>query len=106
MTNRGSDPDRQEETGVRERTRSRTPRMYRVLLHNDDFTSMEFVVDVLERHFQKSPTEAARIMLQVHHAGVGHAGTYTRDIAETLVDAVTEEARAEGFPLLLTTEPE
>jgi ATP-dependent Clp protease adaptor protein ClpS len=106
MTNRGTGPERHEETGVRERTRTETPRMYRVLLHNDDFTSMEFVVDVLVRHFQKTVTEASRIMLQVHHAGVGVAGTYTRDVAETLVDEVTAEARAEGFPLLLTAEPE
>lgn len=106
MTNRGTGPERQEETGVRERTRAETPRMYRVLLHNDDFTSMEFVVDVLVRHFQKTVTEASRIMLQVHHAGVGVAGTYTRDVAETLVEEVTAEARAEGFPLLLTAEPE
>jgi len=80
--------------------------MHRVLFHNDDFTSMEFVLDVLERHFQKTPTEANRIMLQVHHAGIGCAGTYTRDVAETLVHQVMEEAREEGFPLLLTTEPE
>ena len=106
MTNRRTGTERHEETGVRERTRAETPRMYRVLLHNDDFTSMEFVVDVLVRHFQKTVTEASRIMLQVHHAGVGVAGTYTRDVAETLVDEVMAEARAEGFPLLLTAEPE
>jgi ATP-dependent Clp protease adaptor protein ClpS len=80
--------------------------MYRVLLHNDDFTSMEFVVDVLVRHFQKTETEATRIMLQVHHAGVGVAGVFTRDVAETLVQQVTDEAAAAGFPLLLTAEPE
>ena len=80
--------------------------MYRVLLHNDDYTSMDFVVEVLVRHFDKSPTEATRVMLQVHHMGIGVAGTYTRDEAETRIERVTVEANAAGFPLLLTMEPE
>lgn len=80
--------------------------MYRVLLHNDDYTTMEFVVDVLVRFFRKSPTEAARIMLEVHTRGVGVAGTFTREVAETRVAQVSEAAREEGYPLLLTIEPE
>jgi ATP-dependent Clp protease adaptor protein ClpS len=80
--------------------------MYRVLLHNDDYTTMEFVVEVLVRHFDKSATDATRVMLQVHHLGVGVAGTYTRDEAETRIERVTVEAQAAGFPLLLTMEPE
>lgn len=98
--------EHREDVGVLERPATRTPRLHRVLLHNDDYTSMEFVVDVLQRYFGKNATEAARVMLEVHHAGVGTAGVYTRDVAETRVAQVTEEARREGFPLLLTTEPE
>jgi len=82
------------------------PPLYKVLLHNDDFTTMEFVVEVLVRHFDHTPTGAAAIMLQVHHLGVGVAGTYTRDEAETRVDRVTTEAQDAGYPLLLTMEPE
>ncbi|MDB4949608.1 MAG: ATP-dependent Clp protease adaptor protein ClpS [Gemmatimonadetes bacterium] len=106
MTTTPSRPDRQEDADVRERSTTRTPRRWRVLLHNDDFTPMEYVVSVLMRHFGRSVTEATRIMLEVHHAGLGVAGAFTRDVAETLVQAVTAEAQAEGFPLLLTAEPE
>lgn len=101
----GSDPGREEGIAVAERPKTRRPSMYRVLLHNDDFTTMEFVIDVLVRHFDKSATEAAHIMLQVHHLGVGVAGTYTRDEAETRIEQVSAEAREQGYPLLLTMEP-
>ena len=98
--------EREEGAAVTERTKTRKPSLYRVLLHNDDFTAMEFVVDILVRHFDHSPTGAAAIMLHVHHFGVGVAGTYTRDEAETRIDRVTTEAQAAGYPLLLTMEPE
>jgi ATP-dependent Clp protease adaptor protein ClpS len=98
--------EREEGIALEERPATRTPRMYRVLLHNDDYTSMEFVVDVLVRFFDLAVTEATRVMLQVHHAGVGVAGRYTRDEAETRAERATEEAREQGFPLLLTVEPE
>jgi ATP-dependent Clp protease adaptor protein ClpS len=103
---RDADPDREEGVAIRERPRTRRPPMYRVLLHNDDYTSMEFVVDALVRYFEKTDTEATHIMLQVHHAGVGVAGVYTRDEAETRVERVMSAAQAEGYPLLLTLEPE
>jgi ATP-dependent Clp protease adaptor protein ClpS len=99
-------PGREEAVAVEERTRTRTPRLYRVLLHNDDYTTMEFVVDVLVRYFQKTATEAARIMLEVHHRGVGTAGRYTRDEAQTRIEQVTEAARTEGHPLRVTMEPD
>jgi len=99
-------PDREEGVALEERPSVRTPRLFRVLLHNDDYTTMEFVVDVLIRFFDRDVTEATRIMLQVHYAGVGVAGRYTRDEAETRADQATTEARAHGFPLLLTVEPE
>lgn len=102
----GRDPARREELLLEERPRAKTPRLYRVLFHNDDYTTMEFVVDVLIRFFRKTATEAAQIMLQVHTHGVGVAGRYTREVAETKVAQVTEAAREEGFPLLLTMEPE
>lgn len=100
------DMDRDEELGVEERKKTRRPRKWKVLLHNDDFTTMEYVVDVLIRHFHKPPAEATHIMLQVHQKGVGVAGVYTREVAETKVAEVTDEARANGMPLKLTTEPE
>jgi ATP-dependent Clp protease adaptor protein ClpS len=98
--------EREEGVALEERPATRTPRTYRVLLHNDDYTTMEFVIDVLIRCFDLAETEATRVMLQVHHAGVGVAGRYTRDEAETRAQRATEEARDRGFPLLLTVEPE
>ncbi|MBB4637666.1 ATP-dependent Clp protease adaptor ClpS [Longimicrobium terrae] len=96
----------QPDLAVQERTRTAHPRMYRVMLHNDDYTTMEYVVDVLMRHFGRSEPEALRIMLQVHHKGAGVAGVFTRDEAETRAAEVMDEARGRGFPLRLTTEPE
>ncbi|MGH9902535.1 MAG: ATP-dependent Clp protease adapter ClpS [Pyrinomonadaceae bacterium] len=80
------------------------PPLYRVLLHNDNFTTMEFVVFVLENVFQHGEAEAERIMLQVHTRGIGVAGVYTREIAETKVSKVTNLAQAHEFPLLCTME--
>jgi ATP-dependent Clp protease adaptor protein ClpS len=94
-----------EEVNADERTRAARPEPWKVLLHNDDFTTMDFVVAVLVRHFDKSPTEATYVMLQVHHKGAGVAGVYPKDIAETKVAVVTEEARESGMPLRLTMEP-
>jgi ATP-dependent Clp protease adaptor protein ClpS len=98
--------DRDEEFAVEERKKTRRPRKWKVLLHNDDFTTMEYVVDVLIRHFHKAPAEATYVMLQVHQKGVGVAGIYSKEVAETKVAEVTDEARANGMPLKLTIEPE
>jgi ATP-dependent Clp protease adaptor protein ClpS len=83
-----------------------TPRLWRVLLHNDDFTTQEFVVWVLETVFQKDAAEAHAIMLHVHLSGVGLAGLYTRDVAETKQKATQRLAEQQEFPLLVTVEPE
>lgn len=91
---------------TREKTRLARPRLYKVLLHNDDYTTTDFVVDVLVRHFNKAPMEATRIMLEVHYGGVGTAGVYPKEIAETKVDQVTREAEQQDMPLLVTIEPE
>lgn len=101
-----ADGDTESEATTEERRRVRRPRRFKVILHNDDFTTMDFVVAVLRQFFGKSPAEAVHVMLQVHHKGQGVAGVYTRDVAETKVAEVTAAARAEGMPLLLTTEPE
>ncbi len=82
----------------------REPRRYRVFLHNDDYTSMEFVVLVLMKIFRKSTEEATRIMLAVHEQGVGLCGIYTHEIAETKVILVRNLAREAGFPLRCTLE--
>src|SRR5688500_11175240 len=81
------------------------PRMYRVLVHNDDYTTREFVVDVLRTVFHHSESEAVRIMLHVHYNGVGVAGIYTREVAETKIRTVEQLAKEREFPLRLSMEP-
>ncbi|MFL6195511.1 MAG: ATP-dependent Clp protease adaptor ClpS [Thermoanaerobaculia bacterium] len=100
------DFERDEEFAVEERRKAKRPRRWKVMLHNDDFTTMEFVIHILETHFHKAPAEATHIMLQVHRKGVGVAGVYSREVAETKVAEVTDEARANGMPLKVTAEPE
>jgi ATP-dependent Clp protease adaptor protein ClpS len=82
------------------------PRMYKVLLHNDNYTTMEFVVTVLIVIFHKPEAEAVRIMLDVHQKGIGVVGVYAREIAETKVQRVMQLAKKAEFPLLCTMEPE
>ncbi len=80
------------------------PTQYKVLLHNDDYTTMEFVVDILMKVFHKSLEEAEHIMLEIHKAGKGVCGIFTYEIAETKVHQVKEIAKSSGFPLLATME--
>lgn len=100
--------DTQKQTGeqVLERTseQTREPRLYRVILHNDNYTTMEFVVQVLEQVFLKSPAESFRIMMQVHTQGQGLCGFYPYEIAETKVATVHDMARERGFPLRASLE--
>jgi ATP-dependent Clp protease adaptor protein ClpS len=97
-----------EQTGnsVKERpqTKKQEPTLYKVVLLNDDYTTMEFVVNVLENIFQKSPAEAYQIMMHVHVNGRGIAGVYPWEVAETKCDKVVTAARESGFPLKAVTE--
>lgn len=90
----------------RPREKMKKPPMYKVLLHNDDYTTMEFVVYILRAVFFKPPAEADQIMMNVHRQGVGIAGVYPFEVAEAKVEKVTRLARARQFPLRLTLEPE
>ena len=84
---------------TRTRTQTKRPNMYRVLLLNDDYTPMEFVISILQAFFNKDAQEATQIMLQVHHNGVGECGVYTYEIAETKVSQVMDHARKNQHPL-------
>ena len=106
------DGDRDDEddgrTGLTTKTRPKTkkPSLYKVLLLNDDYTPQEFVVYVLEKFFNKSREDANRIMLHVHHKGVGICGVYTYEVAETKVTQVIDFARQHSHPLQCTMEKE
>ncbi len=104
----GGDQQADEDTGLMLKTRPKTkkPAMYKVLLLNDDYTPMEFVVHVLERFFSKNRQEATDIMLHVHRRGVGICGVFTYEIAETKVAQVMDFARANEQPLQCTMEKE
>ncbi len=95
-----------EEVGVKERQKTERPHLYKVILLNDDYTTMDFVVHVLERIFRKSPIEATRIMIQVHKKGSGLAGVFTRDIAETKIAQVHSLAKENQYPLRCEMERE
>jgi len=87
------------------RPKLKEPPRYAVVLHNDDYTTMEFVLEVLRRYFHKKAEEAMQIMLKVHQQGKGVAGIYHLEIAETKVEQVHEHARSKGFPLRCSIEP-
>ena len=95
-----------EKVQERTRTKQKEPELYKVVLLNDDYTTMEFVVQVLENIFQKSPAEAFRIMMHVHTNGRGIAGVYPWEIAEAKAEKTISMARESGFPLKAITEAE
>ena len=106
----GSDkkrPEQKHEPGVavKERTRTKKPPMYKVLLHNDDYTTKEFVVMVLQAVFHKSESDAVRIMMHVHSNGIGVAGVYTYEVAETKVAKTVQLAQSYEYPLQCSLEP-
>ena len=103
-----TDIGRQTGDQVLERTRQETkkPELFKVLLLNDDYTTMDFVIEILETVFHKQPAEAYRIMMLVHTQGKGLCGVYPFEVAETKVDTVVTLARENGFPLRAAMEPE
>ena len=98
----------QEQSNVRERQKNnlKEPRRYKVIIHNDDFTTMEFVVEVVKTVFYLSNEKAEELMLQVHHANKAVVGIYTYDIAVSKTEKATNMAREQGLPLRLAVEPE
>jgi ATP-dependent Clp protease adaptor protein ClpS len=102
----GYSPEIEEDVISETRDEIDEPSMYKVLLHNDDYTTMEFVVEILLLIFNKSPEEAVKIMLNVHHKGIGICGIYTFEVSETKVNAVQNLAGQHGFPLKCTMEKE
>lgn len=94
----------QGETRESTRIKIREPKHYKVIMHNDDFTTMDFVVDILRDIFHKNEVEAERLMLLVHETGKAVVGTYPYDIAVSKVQAAAARAKAEGFPFRLTLE--
>lgn len=97
-----------EQSAIKEKQRTdlREPRRYKVIIYNDDFTTMDFVVKILTQVFFKSEAEAERLMLQVHHSDKAVVGIYSYDVAISKVRKATNMAREAGFPLRLTVEPE
>jgi ATP-dependent Clp protease adaptor protein ClpS len=102
----GADPRTDGEVLERTKQETKKPELYKVVLLNDDYTTMEFVVQVLESIFHKQPAEAFRIMMMVHTQGKGLCGVYPHEVAETKVQAVLDAAREHGFPLRAAMEPE
>jgi ATP-dependent Clp protease adaptor protein ClpS len=101
-----NDPQDDGQLLTRKRSKTRKPRLYKVFLHNDDYTPMEFVVAVLRQVFHLGDGEATQVMLLVHNAGVGLAGTFSYEIAETKVQQVLNSAQRHEFPLQCSMEPE
>ena len=99
-------PKTREATRTRPKTVAKKPPLFKVLLHNDHYTTMDFVVDVLRNVFNKPMMEALNIMLSVHRSGAGIAGVYPAEIAETKIDRVHRLAQEQGFPLKCSMEPE
>ncbi len=98
LTGTQSSPEISAEDEIKE------PRRFKVLLHNDDYTTMDFVIYVLKKVFNKTEGEAVQIMMKVHKNGIGVCGVYTKEVAETKVIMVKNLARKEGFPLKCTME--
>jgi ATP-dependent Clp protease adaptor protein ClpS len=103
---RTADPRREGGVATKKRAETSRPARYKVMLYNDDYTPMEFVVAVLEQLFGKGPAQATQIMLQIHKTGLGVAGVYVLEVAETKVVAVHRAAEERGYPLRSGVEKE
>ncbi|MEE2702995.1 MAG: ATP-dependent Clp protease adaptor ClpS [Myxococcota bacterium] len=103
-----SRPKRERDRGVatRERSQVKRPPKFKVILYNDDYTPMEFVVSLLEQVFKRGPSEATQLMLTIHRTGSGCAGVYVLEVAETKVATVHRIAEERGYPLRAGAEPE
>ncbi len=99
-------PKREEGVATKERPKTKKPRMFKVILHNDDYTPMEFVIAVLMQIFRMDETDATQVMLHVHRSGIGVAGVYSFEVAETKVAQVLSAAKNHEYPLQCTCEPE
>jgi ATP-dependent Clp protease adaptor protein ClpS len=104
MNNAVTKPDTKVKTKVR--TKVERPRLYKVILVNDDFTPREFVVRILKAEFGMTEDQATKVMLTAHQRGVCVVAVFTKDVAETKATRATDAGRAKGYPLLFTTEPE
>lgn len=102
----GGDPRREEDVATQTRKRVARPPRFKVVLYNDDYTPMEFVVALLESVFRRSPAEATQLMLQIHRKGSGVAGVYVLQVAETKVASVHRLAEERGYPLRAGVEEE
>ena len=102
----GGDPRREDGVATATRPKVAKPPRFKVILYNDDYTPMEFVVDVLERVFGKGPSEATAIMLAIHNSGLGVAGVYVLEVAETKVAQVHQAAQKRNYPLRAGVEKE
>ena len=100
------EPDSEGDLETQQRVHVERPRRYLVVLHNDDYTTMEFVVHVLMKFFHLDETGATTVMLNIHRKGYGVAGIFSRDIAETKAALVMDYAKEHGHPLMVTAEPE
>lgn len=101
----GQKPHEEGELALDEEIKLQEPKMYNVLIHNDDYTTMDFVIHVLQKFFSKSYQEAQAIMLKVHHEGAGLCGTYTYEVAESKSSKVNKYSRSKGHPLKSSIEP-
>jgi len=94
-----TNPEESSETGLAEKVKVTPPKRFAVVLINDDYTTMEFVIDVLQRFFSKNPQEAHALMLEIHHKGKAACGVYTYEVAESKAQKVSSYARQKGHPL-------
>lgn len=105
MDEKDGNPSEESQIAVSDKVIAKKPPLYKVILLNDDYTPMDFVVEILQKYFDKNYEEATEVMLSVHHQGKAICGVYTYEIAETKVKVVTDEAKSRSYPLKCIVEP-